>query len=125
MHYIDKSFKDPSDRAEADAEDAERTKGTPGYPVDRNRPSRQREDPRGGESSKAPPDRSLRPCLSRVVPADYEARCQVKDREDSCKSEGTGRKASQERRYRRIQKCSDARVQGREREKVIRTREMK
>ena len=44
VQYIDEIVKDPSDHAEAgadDAEDAERTKGTPGYPVYLNRPSRQ------------------------------------------------------------------------------------
>ena len=92
--------------------DADRTKGTPGYPVYLNRPSPQespsaeRSTSRGEsadkektydehsraapeetvpeeiESMKAPPDiktgRSLRTCLSRGVPADHEARSQVK-----------------------------------------------
>ena len=44
VQYIDETVKDPSDRAEAgadDTRDAERTKGTPGYPVYLNRPSPQ------------------------------------------------------------------------------------
>ena len=127
VQYIDEIVKDPSDHAEAgadDAEDAERTKGTPGNPVYLNRTSRQ-ESPSAerstsrGESAdkekahdeqsraapeetvpeeiasmKAPPDmktgRSMRICLSRVVPVDHEARGQVKVKEkSSCRSEGT------------------------------------
>ena len=81
MQYIDKIIKDPSDRAEADAEDAQRTKGTPGYPVYRNSEKTHEVE---RESSKAPPDMKgpLRTSLSRV-PAGHEAQCQVKDRKDS------------------------------------------
>ena len=66
------------------------------------------------ESMKAPPDmktgRSLRTCLSRVVPADHEARSQVKVKE---KSNVAGKKALRgglTRCVRRIQKRGHARV---------------
>ena len=67
------------------------------------------------ESSKAPPDmetgRSMRTCLSRGVPADHEARSQVKVRE---KSSTAGKKAftgGLKRSRDRIQTRGDARVQ--------------
>ena len=67
------------------------------------------------ESSKAPPDmetgRSMRTCLSRGVPANHEARSQVKVRE---KSSTAGKKAftgGLKRSRDRIQTRGDARVQ--------------
>ena len=44
VQYIDEIVKDPSGRAKADAEYAERTKGTTGCLVHLNRPSPQREE---------------------------------------------------------------------------------
>ena len=115
ISQVDEAVRYPSDRADAGAEDADRTKGTPGYTVWFNRPSPQespsaeRSTSRGEsadkekthdeqsraapeetvpeemEGMKAPPDmktgRSMRTCLSRVRPADHEARSQVKDEE--------------------------------------------
>ena len=52
---------------------------------------------------KAPPDMKtgqfLRTCLSRGVPADHEARSQVR-KKDSCKSEGTQRRPHPKERLR-------------------------
>ena len=66
------------------------------------------------ESSKAPPDmktgRSMRTCLSRGVPADHEARSQVKVEE---KSSTAGKKAltgGLKRSHDRIQRCGGRRA---------------
>ena len=57
--------------------------------------------------------RSLRTCLSRGVPADHEARSQVKVKEkSSCRSEGAQSKLDpKERLYSKFQERGDASVQ--------------
>ena len=95
VQSIDEIVKFPSDRAEAGADDAERTKrntriscvsqqtqSTKRRLTMNSREQHPRKRCQKRESMKAPPDmktgRSLRTCLSRGVPVDHQARSQVK-----------------------------------------------
>ena len=66
------------------------------------------------ESSKDPPDmktsRSMRTCLSRGVPADHEARSQVRVREKSSTADKKALTGGLKRSRDRIQRCGDART---------------
>ena len=101
MQYIDKIIKDPSDRAQANAEDAEEQQERPDTLFIATDPVHSEKTHEVERAPKAPPDmktgRSLRTCLSRVVPADHEAQSQVKDRKEKALEEKRGDACVQDR----------------------------